>query len=211
MWDDQLRTDAGNGVINLGWKHALCFPCEGIGGEIMPDDIGFVIVRDSVSWIPRMMLETYESTQSGLSDFFRVKPVIEFMSEPWFEEHSRRHFGNILDMRSRKYQSWMRVAEAHPNVRIIRYEDLTKDNGKELVAQLCKANPTFTCRADFSPVLPHVKYNIVGAPLADGWPGRAPYHEPQPTWSAVEMSALMSGLDMSIERKLGYFPAGTGS
>jgi hypothetical protein len=213
VWDDQMRGNAGNGAINLGWKHALCFPCPGTG-EILPDDIGFVIVRDSVSWIPRMMLETYEPSQKNykLEKAFHGivrKLVPEFLREQWFEQYSGANYDNILDMRAKKYRHWMTVAETHPNVQIVRYEDMATDHGKGLLAQLCKANPTLTCTSNFVPVLEHVKFNEIGAPYQDGRSGRGQNHVEQPaSWSAGDMRALLSGLDMTLERKLGYFETG---
>lgn len=187
----------------LGWKHGLLDV-----KKVSANHIVIIMLRDAASWLPRMQLEPYNggpalSRRRTMSDFLRA-PFKEFYcgrnTEPCYGELAgpTGSHDNVLAMRTAKYRNYWRACRARPaNVVCVRFEDL-KARPWELLRRL-NDEMGLPCHRDEATFLPVTEYRGFSQQVksTEGY-----------RWSRTDMAAVRSGLDLEMEREMGYtYPA----
>ena len=103
----------------LGWKHAETI-------QSIPESIVLIIMyRGAISWLRHMARDTYEAKYYRNGRPMDPTVVLPLLLTDTFPPE----YASALEMRSIKYSRWHAVAQSHPNVIEVVYEDFVEAGG----------------------------------------------------------------------------------
>ena len=185
-WSTKLDSDG-----LYGWKHD--FLPETLSAD--SKDAVVVVYRNAVNWVLKMKKTAYSVAID------RIGGSLErFVSAPFVERG--KQFAHLLDLRKRKYGQYLAFGRSHANVLGVKYEDLTREP-VYLFRKLSALG--FDCSHD--PNDPDSPFQYVKGYAKFGGTGGGDAHFKAPknaTWSPRDWKALVSRVDQTVERALGY-------
>lgn len=185
-WSPKLDADG-----LYGWKHDFLpttFSAES-------KDAIVVVYRNAMNWVLKMKKTAYSVAIDRIGG-----GVEKFVSTPFSERG--KGFDHLLDLRRQKYGQYLGFGKSHANVLGCRYEDLVREP-VYLFRRL--RNLGFDC--DHDPDDPESPFRYVKgyAKFGGAKDGGAHFTAPKnASWSPRDWAALVSRLDRTVERALGY-------
>lgn len=182
-WTPSLDSDG-----LYGWKHD--YVPESF--DARSKDAIVIVFRSVVAWVPKMHHAAYSEPIQRLSR----SSISAFVSRPFAERGVK--YDHLLDLRAKKYAQYLRFLGSHANVLGARYEDLVLEPTflfERLVADL--AMPCIHDPAKFNYVRAYAKFGAVSANAKSATTANR-------TWTEKDWTAVVSRLDLEVERNLGY-------
>ena len=161
-----------------GWKHGYWNKRTLDDGDRL-----VVVVRDVFTWLPRMY--AHHGHGKSFSDFIRAPVSPSSRKCANFKECPYEHAANLVRLRTSKYREWLRFGH------LIRYEDVLRDPVSTLL-------PLGILVRD--KVSGYTKYGKVSSKMF--------ISEVDHIWSKIDRDFVLSELDLSLERRMGYTPSG---